>query len=387
MSMMQNRKVSVAVVGMGGYGETYVNAVLDHSEDYGMECIGMVDIHPEACNRLEEVQEKGIPVYPDLEALYQAGVPELVFMATPIYLHRKQACFALEQGSNVLCEKPAAGCMKDVEIMAETAKRCNRFLSIGFQRSYDDTILAAKADVLAGKYGKPLKYKLVTVGGRDQVYYSRHWAGKLKIGEEYVCDSIANNAAAHGLNNLLFMAGETMHTAAYPECVEAECYRGNQIENFDTITLRGKTENGVEIYFAASHCVKESVPRAEEYLFEKGRIVDEGADGFNGYPENGEKISYGRMNTGTDNKIICAVKAVRGEDTIYSDIVAAGAHSKLIQMVQDSVTIREFGDKVQLLNLVDKKGRDRWTNVAEGIEDALAECYEKELLLSEVNYF
>ena len=56
-------------------------------------------------------------------------------------------------------------------------------------------------------------------------------------------------------------------------------------------------------------------------------------------------------------------------------------------MVQDSVTIREFGDKVQLLNLVDKKGRDRWTNVAEGIEDALAECYEKELLLSEVNYF
>jgi hypothetical protein len=66
--------------------------------------------------------------------------------------------------------------------------------------------------------------------------------------------------------------------------------------------------------------------------------------------------------------------------------VAAGAHSKLIQMIQDNVTVREFGDKVQLLKLKGKD-RDRWTNVAVGIEEALTECYEKELLLSEVGYF
>lgn len=381
-----DRKVTVAVVGMGGYGEVYVSAVLDHSEDYGMECVGMIDVHPENCKRLEEVKAKGISIYPDMEALYKEHTPELVFMATPIYLHRKQACFALEQGSNVLCEKPAAGCMKDVEIMAETAKKCNRFLSIGFQRSYDDAILKAKADVLAGKYGKPLKFKLATVGGRDQEYYSRHWAGKIKIGDDYVCDSIANNAAAHGLNNLLFMAGETMHTAVYPESVEAECYRGNAIENYDTITLRGRTQNGVEIYFAASHCLTGDYPRGEEYLFEHGRIVEEKEAGLVGYTESGERIVYGPMKTGTDNKTICAVKAVRGEDTIYSDIVAAGAHSKLIQMVQDSVTIKEFGDKVHLLNQPGKNGKDRWINAAEGLEDALEECYEKELLLSEIGY-
>ena len=34
-----------------------------------------------------------------------------------------------------------------------------------------------------------------------------------------------------------------------------------------------------------------------------------------------------------------------------------------------------------------QKQSDRWINVADGIEEALAECYEKELLLSEISYF
>ena len=53
--MMTEKKVTVALVGMGGYGIYYVEEILNNSEKYGMTCVGMVDICPEKSKYIEEV--------------------------------------------------------------------------------------------------------------------------------------------------------------------------------------------------------------------------------------------------------------------------------------------------------------------------------------------
>ena len=42
---MEKQLVTVALVGMGGYGAHYVNTILNQSEEFGMKCVGMVSTH------------------------------------------------------------------------------------------------------------------------------------------------------------------------------------------------------------------------------------------------------------------------------------------------------------------------------------------------------
>jgi len=44
-----HEKITVAVIGMGGYGINYVKAILNKGDALGTECLAMVDIRPEEC--------------------------------------------------------------------------------------------------------------------------------------------------------------------------------------------------------------------------------------------------------------------------------------------------------------------------------------------------
>ena len=218
------KKVTVAVSGMGGYGTHYVNAILNQSEEFGMECVGMISTHPERYADSEAFKSRNIPIYRSMEELYDHAVPDLLFISTPIHLHCPQVCYALERGSNVLCEKPTSATLEDAKKMLEKSKETGKFVAIGYQRSFHPGVLKAKADVLAGKYGKMISFKMIVVQRRPITYFERGWAGKIKIGEDYVYDSIANNSCAHFLHHLFFMAGDQLNTSAFPKTIEAECY-------------------------------------------------------------------------------------------------------------------------------------------------------------------
>src|SRR5690349_15991681 len=121
-----NRIVNVALVGISGYGESYVKALLDAPADDAINLVGMVDPMPQRCSRLDAiVQQRGIPVHAELESLYAAsgdGI-DLLMMATPIHLHAPHTCYALRQGSSVLCEKPVGATIEDAARMLQTEDR------------------------------------------------------------------------------------------------------------------------------------------------------------------------------------------------------------------------------------------------------------------------
>lgn len=377
------KTVTVAVIGMGGYGSNYVDVVLKRSEELGIECVAMMDVCPEKTPFYSEVKEKNIPVYTSLEALYEKHTPELVFISSPIQFHCRQTCYALEHGSNVLCEKPISATTEEAKKMIETAEKTGRFAAIGYQWSYNQAILGAKKDILAGKYGKPLNYKTIIGMRRGLNYYARNkWAAKIKDGNDYIFDSVANNSAAHYLHNLLFLAGDALNKAAVPETIEAEIYRGNEIENFDTITAKIKTANGVDIYYSAGQCIENEYAARAFLLLEKGsvEILQDGS--VVGHPDGEDDIAYGDTAADGMRKAECAVRAVRGEDTITCDVNTALPHNMIIQYIQDNVEIRDVLDQTVLIDVAAKGEEPYMVRCVMGMLEGMIDCYENQEMLS-----
>src|SRR5688572_14966692 len=131
---MAMNKVNVALVGICGYGASYLNALLDRRIDdangAGFRLVGVVDPAAARSPRLGEVRARGIPVHADLSGLFATTAVDLTLMSTPIHLHAPHACAALAHGSNVLCEKPLASTVDDALRVDAAERRHGLFVAI-----------------------------------------------------------------------------------------------------------------------------------------------------------------------------------------------------------------------------------------------------------------
>ena len=137
--------LKVMQVGIGGYGEAYLKPMLENLPNDRWELVGVVDPMADKSSLFSQIVEKGVPVFSSIEEFYTDASADLVIIAAPISFHRFYTVFALEHGSNVLCEKPIAATMRDAEAMREAEQRFGKFVAIGFQWSFSDAMLEAAA--------------------------------------------------------------------------------------------------------------------------------------------------------------------------------------------------------------------------------------------------
>src|SRR5262245_10750980 len=98
--------ISIALVGVGGYGNNFVTTLLDAPRADNFRFAGTIDPSPGSCRRLSDLRQRSVPMYPSLEAFYAADHADLVIISSPIQFHAAQTCLALSHGSHVFCEKP-----------------------------------------------------------------------------------------------------------------------------------------------------------------------------------------------------------------------------------------------------------------------------------------
>ena len=115
------KKVNVVLVGIGGYGGTFVKEVLANTNPK-INLAGVVDPYPERCLFIDELKSNNIPVFPDMDSFYKSDKADLAVISTPIFLHTQHILTALNYGSNVLCEKPLCSDEKDIEILKSALK-------------------------------------------------------------------------------------------------------------------------------------------------------------------------------------------------------------------------------------------------------------------------
>jgi len=267
------KPLKTVLVGAGGYGWTYINLFLYGNLEEYIDFIAVVDPYAQNTNYYGQFKDK-VPVYDKLEDFFSENSADLTIISTPIYLHYDQCAIALDHGSHVLCEKPLVPTLEQYDLLREKIKSSGKTVSVGFQWCFSEVMLNIKSRILAGEFGKPVSLKSYVSWPRDRQYYARGggWAGKVRTADNKpVNDSVASNATAHYIQNMLFLLGGTIEESADLKNVSAECYKANNIEAFDTIVFRGEA-SGAEIFYAASHAVNYQVNPVMVYEFEKASV-------------------------------------------------------------------------------------------------------------------
>lgn len=242
--MSSSRPVALGVAGIGGYARAVADTVRKHGPeaDPSVHLAAVCDPalgEPQHAQRVAELAGEGVATYPSLEAMLAEADIEAVWLPVPIALHASFTEQALAAGKAVMCEKPAAGTVDEVDAMIAARDRAERPALIGFQSVYASAAAEVKRRLLDGAIGPVVRAVVHGYWPRSDHYFARtDWAGRLRHGERWVLDSPLQNAMSHYVNLPLFLLGASFEGSATPQAIEAELYRAAPIENYDTLSAR-----------------------------------------------------------------------------------------------------------------------------------------------------
>jgi predicted dehydrogenase len=104
---------------------------------------------------------------------------DIIDICTPPTLHVAQTIAALAAGKHVICEKPLAGSLADVDRLAAAEQAAHGRLMPVFQYRYGNGVQRAKRIVDLGLAGKAYLATVETAWKRAAAYYATPWRGRL----------------------------------------------------------------------------------------------------------------------------------------------------------------------------------------------------------------
>jgi len=248
-----------AVVGLGGYGLVHIKAVNWLAEQGLATLAGVIALESDRKARpglVGELLAQHCTLYETVGQFMSEGsrIADVLTVPIGISMHVPVSVDALRAGLHVYCEKPAAATVQEVDRLIAAGKEDGRRIAIGFQHIYSNSIQQLKSRVCDGRLGNVRSLRLMCGWPRSETYYGRNeWAGRMRVGEEWILDSPANNAHAHYLMNALYLCSTEEGKADAPRELRAELYRANRIEGPDTVLLRFTTVGGSDAFVILTH--------------------------------------------------------------------------------------------------------------------------------------
>ena len=270
-------------IGMRGYGKVVCDYLARHhtNDDVQIEFAAACDPVPGECtetiNRLKQLDVKIARSADELLAMDL----DAVWLPLPIHLHKDYTIAALQSGKAVICEKPAAGCVSDVDVMITARDKAGLPVIVGFQDLYHPVVHAAKNALVSGRIGEVKRAVVYGCWPRTRQYYSRtNWAGRMMLGQRIINDNPASNAMSHFIMLALFLLGPEFNKAACVQHVQSYLYRAAEIETYDTISMRITTTDDIEIDIHLSHASQNVVTPTVTVHTEHGQLCMTDAEGM-----------------------------------------------------------------------------------------------------------
>lgn len=138
--MVGERKIRVGVIGVGHVGQHHARIYRDLP---GVELVGIADSNPEQLQQVHGLLE--VPAFDDYRTLF--GRVDAVSIAVPTHLHTSIARECLEQGIDILVEKPLAETLAEAQQLADLARQRSRILQIGHVERFNGAVRALRGIV------------------------------------------------------------------------------------------------------------------------------------------------------------------------------------------------------------------------------------------------
>jgi predicted dehydrogenase len=130
-------QIRIAVIGTGSFGRNHVR-VLQQSPN--AQLVGIVDVDRDRAAAIGA--EFACPAFANLDQL--TGKIDAAVVAVPTSSHAQVGCQLMEQGVDVLIEKPLAGSLADAQSLVNTAREHNRILQVGHLERFNPAVIALK---------------------------------------------------------------------------------------------------------------------------------------------------------------------------------------------------------------------------------------------------
>ena len=224
------KKLGVGIIGMGDISRGHVEAF--NSLQDRASLVAVCDIDTESAKKVLAKFEVEAAICSDYKELLQRDDISLVSICLPNALHIPVAIEALQAGKNVLCEKPIACSLAEIdrliEAMDSTGKQAFSVFQARYSNGYRTLSKLIESGILGPIYSGSVEMHWI----RYPEYYSG-WRGTW----EHEKGGCLLTCAIHAIDALLAVMGE-------PKTIFAKVdAKGHSIETEDTAVIIGVFEN------------------------------------------------------------------------------------------------------------------------------------------------
>jgi len=219
--MSVEKPVGVAVVGAGPIGLKHLRALED---EQACRAVAVVDPAPGAAGIAED---RGLPRYASLEAMFDEVTPEGVIIATPNDLHVPLSLACVERGIPVLVEKPVADTVEAARSLAEASEAAGVPVLVGHHRRHSPIVRKAREVVRSGALGQLVAVSALFLVHKPEAYFQAAWRRQTGGGPVLI-------NLIHDMDSLRFIAGEI----AAVQAVTSSKQRGFEVEDTAAVLLR-----------------------------------------------------------------------------------------------------------------------------------------------------
>lgn len=137
-TMQENRKLGVALVGLGNYSTNQLAPALQETEKCYLA--GIVTGTPskaEEWKKRYNIPEKNVYNYETFDQIADNQDIDIIYVVLPNGLHAEYTIRAARAGKHVICEKPMATSVEDCQRMIDACNKNNVSLSIGYRLHFE----------------------------------------------------------------------------------------------------------------------------------------------------------------------------------------------------------------------------------------------------------
>lgn len=266
---------TLGIIGYGGMARWHHKHV---GETGCVSATAVYDIDPA---KVADGERAGLKGFHTLEEFLDSRLFDIVLVATPNNFHCELTCAALEAGYHVVCEKPVAMSVGELDQMTATAERCGKLFTVHQNRRWDTDFVKVRKALEENLVGKPYTIESCVHGCGGVI---QGWRAYKVAGGGMLFDW-----GVHIIDQILCMVSEPVTDVA--------CYfdsiRTAEVDDYFKLLLR--FENGLNVQLeVGTYCLKQK-PRwyingeAGSLIIQdwdcNGAIIHSALDGIDWEPE------------------------------------------------------------------------------------------------------
>lgn len=244
------KKLNYAIIGCGRISKMHLEALYSNKIKYNP--VAVVDLKEDLALKVandlkEEFANSKVKVYTSYEKLLKENKLDIAAVATDSGYHPEITIKLLDQGVNVICEKPMSLSIADCDKVIEACKKNNKKVTVCLQNRFNAPIQKLKKAVDEKRFGKIFHGQISIRWNRNEEYYKQSsWRGTWDLDGGALL-----NQCTHGIDLLQWLMGSDIKSIyglirKYNSPREAEDF-GAAILEFNDNKI-GIIEGAVDVY-------------------------------------------------------------------------------------------------------------------------------------------